>query len=301
MNLTEVISKILDMDFDTYVIGIKSKNLDQEEKKKILKELRKRIWFKNKKVDFNNPEIVILYDYDKNKFEIKTNPVIIKGIYKKFVRNLPQTPWKKYGYKDSVAEIICKEFKEFGKPVFHGAGREDVDVLNLGGRPFFIEIKNPKKKKYDLKEIQKKINKDLRIKVYNLKYSNRKEMKDILTKKFKKEYRVLVYSEQKLPENIKYLEDYFRNKIIYQRTPTRVSHRRSDKIRVKKVYKTKVKIIDDHCFECYILGDHGLYIKELVHGDNSRTFPNFSSYLNRKLKVVELDVVGFGDMNGRNT
>jgi len=68
MNLTEAISKILDMDFDTYIIGIKSKNLDQEEKKKILKELRKKIGFKNKRVDFNSPEIFILYDYDKNQF-----------------------------------------------------------------------------------------------------------------------------------------------------------------------------------------------------------------------------------------
>ncbi len=293
MNLTEVISKVLDMDFDTYVIGIKSKNLDQEEKKKILKELRKNIWFKNKRVDFNNPEIVILYDYDNNDFEIKTNPIIIKGIYKKFVRNLPQTPWKKYGYNESIAEIICKEFKKFGNPVFHGAGREDVDVLNLGGRPFFVEIKNPKKKKYNLREIEEKINKDLRIRVYSLEYSNRKEMRNVLTKKFKKEYRVLVYSEEKLPENIRYLEDYFNNKMIYQRTPTRVSQRRADKIRVKKVYKTKANLIDNHCFECYILGDHGLYIKELVHGDNGRTFPSFSSFLNRELKVIELDVVGF--------
>ena len=44
--------------------------------------------------------------------------------------------------------------------LFHGSGREDVDVLMLGdGRPFVLEVINPKKRSIDLKYIEKSINK----------------------------------------------------------------------------------------------------------------------------------------------
>ena len=93
--------------------------------------------------------------------------VFLEGRYRKLSRDLPQTVFfcpdckghprrrKKcarcegYGKltKDSVQELIgWVAGKAFGtrKHVFHGAGREDVDVRMLGkGRPFVVELVDP--------------------------------------------------------------------------------------------------------------------------------------------------------------
>jgi len=63
----------------------------------------------------------------------------------------------------SIEEFISPEFIEASKATdskFHGAGREDIDVRMLGtGRPFIIELKNPKIRAIDLHKIEKRVNK----------------------------------------------------------------------------------------------------------------------------------------------
>ena len=50
----------------------------------------------------------------------------------------------------SVEELIAKIALKYTKSddeSFHGCGREDIDALMLGrGRPFVLELKNPKKR-----------------------------------------------------------------------------------------------------------------------------------------------------------
>ena len=85
-------------------------------------------------------------------------------------------------YDTSIEELISKHILNVTKGeevLFHGCGREDIDVLMLGnGRPFIIEIKNPKCRTINLNELQKVINKNNRgiIKVSSLRISNKKEI-----------------------------------------------------------------------------------------------------------------------------
>jgi tRNA pseudouridine synthase 10 len=44
-----------------------------------------------------------------------------------------------------------------------------------------------------------------------------------------------------------------------------------------------------------ITGESGLYIKELIHGDDSRTQPNLSNELGIGCSVLELDVIKIHD------
>ena len=66
---------------------------------------------------------------------------------------------------------------------------------------------------------------------------------------------------------------------INQRTPRRVSHRRADKVRVRKVHEISATLQKDNTAVVDLLTDGGLYIKELFHGDEGRTDPSLASLL----------------------
>ena len=79
--------------------------------------------------------------------------------------------------------------------------------------------------------------------------------------------------------------------VIEQRTPLRVSHRRADLIRKRRVRDLKVKKLDQERLELIIECEGGLYIKELISGDEYRTQPSVSSLLQNPARCVELDVL----------
>ncbi|MEI8003118.1 MAG: tRNA pseudouridine(54/55) synthase Pus10, partial [Methanothrix sp.] len=112
--------------------------------------------------------------------------------------------------------------------------------------------------------------------------------------KFEKTYSALVrlgaeVSEEKLKSVLKELEGP-----IDQRTPNRVSHRRADKIRVRKVHYADLLEITGNLARINIRGDSGLYIKELISGDGGRTRPNLAEILRVDAIVEELDVIDVG-------
>ena len=96
-------------------------------------------------------------------------------------------------------------------------------------------------------------------------------------------------AEEKLKSVLKELEGS-----IDQRTPTRVSHRRADKIRVRRVYRADLIEMQGNMARIEIRGDSGLYIKELVSGDGGRTIPNLAEALKVDAIVEELDVIDVG-------
>jgi len=89
---------------------------------------------------------------------------------------------------------------------------------------------------------------------------------------------------------------------VDQRTPTRVSHRRADKLRVRNVYGADLIEFTGRRARIIIRGDSGLYIKELISGDGGRTRPNLADGLRVDACVVELDVVDVGgELNGTSS
>lgn len=269
----------------------------------------------NKEVDFYNPDLVIITNIFDEIFFIQINPIFIKGYYKKFVRNLSQAPWIcKYcrgtgcekcnwqgrKYPSSISEIIGEPAVKIFEAIdykFHAAGREDVDALVLGsGRPFVLEIIKPLKREIDLKILEKSINNfaNGKIEVNNLSYTTRKEINELKTKsqKASKKYLAKVLFEKEVnEEKLKEVELKMHDIIIEQRTPTRVLSRRKDKIRRKFLYYIKAKKIDSKTIEFEIKTQGGLYIKELITGDNGRTIPNISEILENKAISIELSVI----------
>ena len=302
-------------------LGLDVEILKREVNREMGKILEKNL---PQEVDFDKEDVIIMADFRRMLKEdvenpvqvrIQINPIFIEGRYNKLVRNIPQTKWpcrkcKGRGceacnftgkqYPESVEELLSETALKYSKGYeakFHGAGREDIDVRMLGdGRPFVLEIKEPRIRKLDLEKIEREANEAALGKTayHNLKYTVRKRKAEIKTSSpdTYKVYRALVECEDEIRE-----EDL--NKLqslhtIQQRTPIRVSHRRADKIREKEVKELSCKYINPHSFEMIIKTEGGLYIKELISSDEGRSQPSVSEVLGTQAICAELDVIEVG-------
>nr|HET6581648.1 tRNA pseudouridine(54/55) synthase Pus10 [Methanoregula sp.] len=325
-----VISSLAGIEFSTFLIGCRVPPLiaENEEmvwsdlslaepepfKSEVNREVGKAVSSRiGKTVDFKKPDVVVILDLSAGSTEVQINSVFFYGRYKKFERGIPQTHWdcracKGAGcekcnftgaqYLDSVEELIGRPvitaFNAKGA-VLHGAGREDIDARMIGtGRPFILEVVEPGKRSLDLAELEKEINRDAegRVSVSIKRWSDRTEVETLKSNKAHKKYRILVEVDGALSA------DMFANALktlqgatIHQRTPERVAHRRADKIRERIVLDIEYAGEQDGKFVVEVLGEAGLYIKELVSGDGGRTRPSLAEILNRSAHVFSLDVV----------
>lgn len=263
-------------------------------KSEINREVGKRLEKKLEiKADLKNPEASFLIDIGKRKVMISINPIFIYGEYQKLVRGIPQTRWPSGKYRTSVEQIIAKPFMKITKGSghkLHGLGREDIDARCLGWRPFVLEITSPVKRKIELASIAKEMKKTKKVLVRNLRISGMDEVREIKNSRASKEYRVLVLCNREIGNSdmrkIKSLATE-----IKQRTPERVKHRRADRIRKRNVISISARLLGKSKFMLFVKGEAGLYIKELVSGDNGRTKPSVSEILGCKCVPKDLDVI----------
>ena len=201
-------------------------------------------------------------------------------------------------YETSVEELVAKEFLERtggNDESFHGCGREDVNVRMLGnGRPFVLEIKNPKVRNLDLPQLEQKINtyNNGKVEVSNLRFSNRDEIVRIKSTGFRKTYHVVFMGEKPLnKEKLKKAIQTLQGKTISQFTPSRVAHRRANMVREKKIYDCNIDLVDDSTGVLTLETESGTYIKELISGDDGKTKPSISEMIGVPCRVTELDVI----------
>ncbi|MDI6690896.1 MAG: tRNA pseudouridine(54/55) synthase Pus10 [Candidatus Bathyarchaeota archaeon] len=267
-----------------------------------------------KTVDYRKPDIVLLINPFTEKIKLQPNPLYIAGRYKKLVRGIPQSQWfcsNCHGkgcekcnwtgkmYPESVEEIIAKPFLDAtcgAKASFHASGREDIDARMLGkGRPFIIQIAKPKKRFLDLKKIEDIVNTYAKgkVEVFHLRFADKAAVRKLKkAESSQKEYHVIIEFENKVStEDLRLLEEKLANVVVKQRTPLRVLHRRADLTREKYIYEVKIKKLSPKKVEMRIRCQGGLYVKELVTGDDGRTTPNVSEILKNKAKPIKLDVL----------
>jgi len=268
----------------------------------------------NKEVEYKKPEVVVVINPFVGHIRVQVNPLFVRGRYRKLVRDIPQSKWFCSGcrgkgcakcnwsgklYSESVEELVSKPLLVAAvgeKTAFHASGREDIDARMLGtGRPFVLEISKPRKRLLDLKKLEAEVNDGAKgkVKVSKLRFTN----KDIVRRLKKgesaqKKYRMLVEFEHPVSaENLLLLEEKLTGASVKQQTPLRVLHRRADLIRERYIYKVKVKKVSSKRAELEILCQGGLYVKELMSGDEGRTMPNVSDLLGNRAKPLKLDVL----------
>ena len=266
-----------------------------------------------KTADLKKPDVVAILDLAEDAVEVQVNPVFFAGRYLKYERGIPQTHWDCRAcrgagcekcnftgkqYADSVEELIGRpaiEAFSAENAVLHGAGREDIDARMLGtGRPFVMEIEAPRKRSVDLAQLEEEINRTAagRVEVHLAGWADRKMVQSLKSDKAHKKYRILVEIDGSVtPDEFRAALDQLKGVTIRQRTPNRVSHRRADKVRERRVLDIECTGSVDGRYWVEVVGEAGLYIKELISGDSGRTQPGLAQILGRTASVVSLDVV----------
>ncbi|MCD6572218.1 MAG: tRNA pseudouridine(54/55) synthase Pus10 [Thermoplasmata archaeon] len=325
------IEKIKEYEFETFLVGsivddeiLEREKLVQQEisdarfsesiKLEINREIARRISERlDKKISIKNPDVTIVVDTRFYHVSFQVRSVYIYGRYLKFERGIPQTKWpcrvcrgrgcRRCGYtgkmyETSVEELIAKKALEVfdaSGEAFHGSGREDIDALMLGdGRPFVLEIKNPKKRNVDLKRLEKEINNFARgkVEVRGLSYVDKDKVVELKKAKHLKTYKVSIIGDKSFDkEKLKEATQLLQGKIIKQATPLRVLHRRADLERERKIIECKLETVEDNKATLIITAEAGTYIKELISGDQGRTKPSLSEILGINCRVEKLDVV----------
>jgi tRNA pseudouridine synthase 10 len=282
-------------------------------------------------VDFGRPDVLALLninpereDLSDHAVEVQVNSAFVYGRYKKLERDIPQTEWpcrecggsgkqlaegggeescdhcggSGYLYDESVEQLTTPpvlDAMDGKEATFHGAGREDVDALMLGtGRPFVIEVKQPRTRNVDTDALQEEINEfaDGKAEVTDLTQATHEMVERVKELDASKTYRMDVefeddVTEQALGEAIEEL----RGTTLDQETPQRVDHRRASLTRTRTVYDIDGDLEDERHAELEVHGEGGLYVKELVSGDEGRTTPSLAGLLGVGAEVTALDVV----------
>jgi len=287
-----------------------SESIKAELNREIGKLLEKKL---TQEVNFEKPTIMAVIDTAFDVVTLQIASLYVYGRYNKYSREIPQTKWyckicygkgcKKCNYTgkiydSSIQERISKTVLFYAQgedDSFHGCGREDVDVRMLGnGRPFVLEIKNPKIRSLDLNKIAYEINKINKgfVKVDSLRFSNHLEIERLKAAEFKKTYRATVKFDKIINnEKLKKATECLHDSKIGQLTPSRVAHRRADMVREKHIYYCNVESVDGSKAVLTLEAESGTYIKELISGDNGRTKPSISEIMKIPCKVTKLDVI----------
>ncbi len=318
-------------EYTTFLVGIELPNTVEERedefkahfevsygesmRNEFSREIGKKITMATKKLaDYKRPDVVVLIKPFTGEIIIQSNPFYVRGEYKKLVRDIPQSKWfcrscrgegcPKCGgtgkmYHESVEEIIARPLlgKTGGEDLaFHASGREDVDARMLGtGRPFVIEVKKPKKRFIDLQSLAEQVNKLAtgKVEVLNLRSASKDDVKRLKkAESTTKVYKVYIHFDRNVTdEELNAITESLTKTSIRQQTPLRVLHRRADLIREKYIYEANIKRLAPNRVEMKIRCQGGLYIKELVSGDEGRTVPSVASIINAKAKPIDLDVL----------
>ncbi len=267
------------------------------------------------RIDPSRPDVVAVLDLWRGEVRLTVNPVYLAGRYLKLSRGISQARWicprcggrgceecgwTGYLYPDSVEALIgevAKRAFEAEDYHIHAAGREDVDARMLGtGRPFVLELVSPRRRRVDLWELQEEVNRSAegKVAVVNLRYAEPGLIRVLKegSPGTRKVYRAVVEVEGGVSdEELRRLEVELEGATIEQRTPTRVLRRRADLLRRKMVHRLATRRLGEGTFEMIVECDGGLYVKELVSGDEGRTRPSVASVLGKKAFCRELDVL----------
>lgn len=263
-------------------------------------------------VDFSDPDVKFTIDPAAGTIEIDIASVFVYGRYRKLERGIPQTHWPcrrcrgrgcaECGgtgkqYADSVEELVGAPFVQAchaSGAILHGAGREDIDARMLGsGRPFVLEIVRPHVRSIDARALGGEVNAAARgrVEVSNLRLCRRDAVGIVKETDAGKTYRARVEFEKDVsPDALVAALDSLVGDIA-QRTPRRVAHRRADLVRTRRLRAARVTRSELREAEIEMVTDGGLYVKELVSGDEGRTEPSLAGRLGTAAVVRELDVL----------
>ncbi|RQH00320.1 tRNA pseudouridine(54/55) synthase Pus10 [Natrarchaeobius oligotrophus] len=256
--------------------------------------------------------------------DVQVNPAFVYGRYRKLERDVPQTEWpcrecgasgvqlgddgevpcdhcdgSGYMYDTSVEQVVrphVVEAMDGDEGTFHGAGREDVDARMLeDGRPFVLEVKRPRVRDPDPAELEREINAAAggAVEVDGLRLATYEMVERVKEHDASKRYRADVAFDDPVDrEAFETALEELSGTTVEQYTPQRVDHRRANLTRERSVYEIDGELLEPSRADVRLHGAGGLYVKELISGDDGRTEPSLAGLLETDAEVTALDVIG---------
>jgi tRNA pseudouridine synthase 10 len=296
------VQKMLDVssgyEFETFLVGAKLRPsvLDRDDhirskfqirvdavKTNMTREIAKRFARRSKKrAEFADPDVVFTIDFKDESCTIQSRPIFMHGRYTKRSRNIPQKQRPCANCKgkgcvtcnhhgiaefDSVEGAISQLlFERFGaiQAKITWIGGEDATSLVLGsGRPFFVKLLNPKRRKIRLPE---KVRAG-QITILGLKLATKIPNMPL---QFESDVLLTISSEMTVDANII-------DKLGVLENSTVAVYDDSGKRSEKVVRNVKYETLSQNSFALLMTADGGLPLKHFVSGDN--VFPNITDLL----------------------
>ena len=157
-----------------------------------------------------------------------------------------------------------------------------------------MEMVAPRRRRPDLAALEEAVNRAAagRVGVSIDGWTTRGAVETLKSEKAHKKYRISVEVEGGIARNeLEEALDHLKGAVVAQQTPARVVHRRADRIRERRVVDARVAGLEDGRFFVDVVGEAGLYVKELVSGDGGRTRPSLAGLIGRPARVIQLDVL----------
>jgi tRNA pseudouridine synthase 10 len=263
----------------------------------------------------HRPDLVFLADLPVGRVELTVQSLYLRGRYRKLDRTLPQTRWPcrrcdgrgcdtcggtGKTYPTSVEELVGAPFVSAAAAEgtrFHGMGREDIDARMLGrGRPFVLELLRPHRRSLDLVGLAASVatTSGQRVELLDVASAEPEDVVRVKEAAPEKSYRVGVLGEVPVAKVNEALE-LATARAIAQRTPARVAHRRSDRVRTRRIVAARVVEHAPGRFTLDLRTEAGTYVKEWVEGDDGRTDPSLTGLVGVPLRVEFLDVMEIHD------
>ena len=312
-NLQSYIAKMLQVSggyqYSTFLVGAKLQPsiIDRDDslrskfklrgidsvKTDITQQLAKSFARKTKiKIDYHRPDLAFTIDFKNDISELSIRPLIFFGRYTKNVRGIPQKQTKcpsclgKGCFSCSfhgISEFTSVEgrisqflFKKFGgtqaKITWIG-GEDKSSLVNGNGRPFFVKLLSPKKRKLRLKKnyLQKEID------IKNLRITD--EIPNVPLQ-FRSKVKLSVTTQNKIwTKDIKRLQKL-------KKTPILVLENGRKKTQ-KFIYEIKPRKKSPKSFSLKLTLDGGLPLKRFVEGND--VHPNLTKFLQNQCKCNEFD------------
>ena len=259
-----------------------------------------------------HPDVEVKVDPYKGRVRVIVRPLYVAGRYRKLRRGVSQTAWgRRSGASAEANEGEVRSVESIlGAPllracggthaVLHAAGREDVDVRTLGrGRPFVLELNEPRVRSFELEAVEAALRGGGVVQGRELRFVGREEVARLKEGGWEKTYTVRIQLElARSAEEIARALEELGGGSIRQATPRRAERRRAAATRVRAVRFVRVLRLGERRWGLVLRAGSGLYVKELMHGDEGRTRPSLAELLGVPIAVESLDVRAIHDEFG---
>lgn len=317
--LERILQRLCPYEFKTLVLGFaRAGRYDREEHEVSYRELKIALGdelvrrLPGVEVDFDRPDVRVEIGQGLE-VTVRSAPLFIAGRYRKLSREIPASKWIHHACRGkgcpscSHTGTLCGPSIEelLGAPIlqasggsealFHALGREDTDARMLGtGRPFVLEVRSPLRRTLPLESIGNEVVERARYlaEVSGLVPVARDAVAAVKGSAAEKTYRAWVRVGGGLPTDASERAERLAGFLVEQLSPRRVMHRRGrGTTRARRILESTWAGELDGLFLWEVRVESGMYVKELVSGDEGRTRPSLAAVLGVPATCAALDVL----------